>query len=125
MRLGSGDLVQGVCNVSDKLLVAVSEQGYSVAFAKKDLPLLRNGGKGVILQKMTGGDSLTALASVSRKDKIKVAVAKGKPRDILVSEVKQNSRAKRGLKMVKRGTPVLGIIAQKQKGAAKNLSLDF
>jgi DNA gyrase subunit A len=107
-RLKDGDEILGVISVSNDQFVLISEQGYGLCFPKEDVPVLSNAGKGVILIKLPKGDRLVVASSVSLKDKISILVDKGAPREINVSEMEVGTRAKRGLKIVKRNLPVLG-----------------
>ncbi len=125
MRVSEKDQLAGLCPVDEKLLLLISEQGYCTCFVHSEAPLLANGGKGVILQKMSGGDKQAAAVSVNKKGKVLVTVESGKPKEIDVAALTIASRAKRGLKLIKRGMPVLGVLAVRDKkgGKAKNLSL--
>ena len=111
-RVADGDNLRGVTPVQEKLLLGISEQGYGLCFVSEEAPLLSNAGKGVILQKVPKPDCLALFCSVGKKEKLKLAVEKGKPRDVDVASLTIGSRAKRGLKVVKRGAPVLGLVEE-------------
>ena len=115
-RVAEGDELRGLTDVRDKLLLGVSEQGYGLCFVAAEAPLLSNAGKGVILQKVPKPDRLVFVSSVGKKDKLKVAVDKGKPKDVDVGALTIGSRAKRGLKVIKRGAPVLGPVVTSRRG---------
>lgn len=125
MRVSGNDELAGLCPVDEKLFLLISEQGYCTCFMHSEAPLLANGGKGVILQKMSGGDKQAAAVSVNKKGKVLVTVESGKPKEIDIAALTIASRAKRGLKLIKRGMPVLGVLGVRDKkgGKAKNLSL--
>jgi len=110
VRLAEKDNLRGAIPVEEKLLLFVTEQGYGLCMANDEAPLLNNAGKGVILQKVPAQDRLLLVCSVKKQDTIKVSVDKGKPRAIEVKALTISKRAKRGLKVVKRGTPVLGLV---------------
>ncbi|MCB0323345.1 MAG: DNA topoisomerase IV subunit A [Bdellovibrionales bacterium] len=124
VRLGDGDDVIGTCPVDRQLLVLVSTEGYCTCFLANEVPQLAGGGKGVILQKMSGEDTLAGAISIGKKGKVTVALSKGNPKEIDVGSMTIGSRAKRGLKLIKRGGPVVGVIPETPKdGSPKNLTL--
>ena len=108
-RVSEGDSLKGVLSLTKDSLLLVSEQGYSTYFLASEVPKLTGAGKGVILARMPGDDRLVLAASVDRKSKLKVEVRQGGLKEIDVSDLSIMSRAKRGLKLVKRGLPVLGL----------------
>ena len=71
------------------------------------MPLLSNAGKGVILQKMPDDDALVVATPCEKQDVIRLEVSGGKAKELNVKELTIGTRAKRGLKMVKRGLPVV------------------
>ena len=109
MKLNKEDTMSGVLVVDKDLLVTVTEQGYALCFMKDQVPLLSNAGKGVILQKLPKNDTLRVVRSVEKGCKIKVKVKGRGLREIDVSGMTINDRARRGLKLVKRGLPVIGL----------------
>ena len=56
---------------------------------------------------------LVAIAMVEKKGVVMVEVKQGNPKEVDVSALTIMSRAKRGLKVVKRGLPVLGLARPK------------
>lgn len=109
-RLKEGDALQGVLPLKKPALLLVTEQGYGVYFLANEVPKLTGPGKGVILCKLPKDDHLVLATVVEKKSVVKVE-AKGGVREIDVGALSLMGRAKRGLKVVKRGTPVLGMAA--------------
>ncbi|MCL4146283.1 UNVERIFIED_CONTAM: hypothetical protein GTU68_017526, partial [Idotea baltica] len=107
-RLGKEDVLSGVIDVPQKLVLAVSSQGYGSLFIKDEITILSGAGRGVQLVKLPNDDSLVAVASCAKKDVVKLEVEGGKPRDVECKALTIGSRAKRGNKVVKRGGPVIG-----------------
>lgn len=108
VRLSGEDLLQGVEVGGGKLAVFLSAEGYGLCVVLSEITLLTGPGKGVILQKLPKGDSLVLAKIVDKKDKIEVLTSDGKQKEVDVSSMTITSRAKRGLKVVKRGLPVVG-----------------
>ncbi len=119
MRVAGKDQMAGLCPVEGKLFLLISEQGYCTCFVHSEAPMLSNGGKGVILQKMTGGDTQAAAVAVAKGGKVLVSVDKGKPKEIDVSSLTIATRAKRRLKLIKRGTPVVGVLRLERRKAER------
>ncbi|MCB0346450.1 MAG: DNA topoisomerase IV subunit A [Bdellovibrionales bacterium] len=107
MRLGKGDRMCGMFVVEKDLAITVTEQGYVVCFHTSEVPLLSGAGKGVILQKLPKGDRVRAGFSIEKKSKVRVQAEKA-IKEVDVSSMTITGRAKRGLKLVKRGLPVVG-----------------
>jgi DNA gyrase subunit A len=114
MRLGDDDVLQGVTAIQKESLLLVSQQGYAVYFLAGEVPKLTGAGKGVILLKLPSDDRLVLACSVGKKSKVRVEVSHGAPKEIDVSGLTFMGRAKRGLKLIKRGFPVLGIAPEPQ-----------
>ncbi|MFN8390975.1 MAG: DNA topoisomerase IV subunit A [Bdellovibrionota bacterium] len=114
MRLSNGDTMQGVVPIVKDSVLLVSEQGYAVYFLTSEIPKLTGAGKGVILTRLPGDDRLVVAASVDKKSTVRVDVAQGSAKEIKVAELTFMGRAKRGLKLVKRGLPVRGLAAAPQ-----------
>ena len=76
---------------------------------RNDVPKLTGAGKGVILSRMPDDDRLVLACSVDKKAVVRVQVKQGSPKEISVGALTIMGRAKRGLKVVKRGGPVLGL----------------
>jgi len=109
MRLGSNDALQGICPADGELLLLVTEQGYGTCFLLSEVPALNAGSKGVILQRVPDGDALCLARSAGKKSSVAVITADGKARQVDVAAMTIGSRAKRGLKVVKRGGKVIGL----------------
>ncbi len=113
VRVGERDEVRGVFPVPadprKNLALFVSEEGYGVVFLLKEIPTLSGAAKGVILQKLPGDDRLALACVVAKDDKVQVEVANGGEREIEIREQTIASRARRGVKVIKRGAPVVGI----------------
>ncbi len=107
MRLGKGDKMCGMFVIEEDLAITVTEQGYVVCFHNSEVPLLSGAGKGVILQKLPKGDKVRAAFSLKKKSKVRVQAEKA-IKEVDVSSMTITGRAKRGLKLVKRGLPVVG-----------------
>ena len=74
-----------------------------------EIPSLGAASKGVILQKLPGGDILRIAKTVRKQEKVAVLTEDGKGRLIDVAALSIGSRAKRGLKVVKRGGRVVSL----------------
>jgi len=107
-KVKGDDEFRGLVKADKPLLLLVSEGGYGVCFPFSEVPLLSGAGKGVILQKPGSGDFVVAGFAVTEKSKVTVK-AQGGEREIDVAEVGSGSRAKKGVKVVKRGLPVTGV----------------
>lgn len=108
-RLSDGDVLQGVTPVKKDCILLVTEQGYGVYFMASEVPTLTGAGKGVILSRMPDDDRVVLACSVDKKAVVRVQVRQGSPKEIEVGALTIMGRAKRGLKVVKRGTPVVGL----------------
>ena len=64
------------------------------------------------LQKIPDDDSLVIARSVVKRTKLKIEVEGGKPRDVDVSSLTIAKRAQRGIKVIKRGGPILGLLKE-------------
>lgn len=115
-RLAADDRLAGVSHVQGKMVLGVSAQGYCSTFVLSDVPQLKNGGKGVILQKIPKDDALVSFIGVEKRERLWVDVSKGNEKDLDLSSLSIGSRAKRGLKLIKRGLPVVGV---RRKGVTK------
>ncbi len=108
MRVGDRDALQGVMSIEKDTILLISEQGYGVYFMASEVPRLTGPGKGVILAKLPKDDKLVLASSVDKKSVVRVQVKQGAVREVEVGSLSIMGRAKRGLKVVKRGTPVVG-----------------
>jgi len=108
-RLKEGDSLQGVLPLKKTAILLLSEQGYGVYFLANDVPKLTGPGKGVILAKLPKDDQLVLAAAVEKNSVVKVEVKQGGVREIELASLSLMGRAKRGLKVVKRGLPVVGL----------------
>jgi DNA gyrase subunit A len=116
-RPSKNDEVLGVIDFEKKKkqVLLVSRDGYGVTFLSSEIPVLTGAGKGVILQRETKDDELAVACFVSDKAKVDVQVDKGGVRTVEVNEMELVSRGKRGVKVVKRGTPVELLLEVKEK----------
>jgi len=110
IKLSGADRLAGVVLARGRLLLGVSEQGYGVLFAMDELPLLGSAGKGVIIQKLPTEDSLVLLVPVEKKSKLKLRLKDGGLREVQISALTIGVRAKRGVKVFKRGSGVQSLI---------------
>jgi len=108
IRVVDGDALRGVTPLTKAALLLVSEQGYGVHFLASDVPKLTGAGKGVILSRLPTEDRLVVAACVDKKSTVHVQVKQGSTKEIEVSALPMMGRAKRGLKVIKRGGPVVG-----------------
>ncbi len=109
IRLGENDALQGVVPIDASLLLLISEQGYGTFFLTNEVPQLNSSSKGVILQKIPESDALRVAKTVNKQAKISVCTEDGKTRQVDVAALTIGSRAKRGVKVVKRGGRVLSL----------------
>lgn len=105
VKLTDNDRLQGALPLDKQLVFLLSELGYGLCFVASEVPKLNTGAKGVFLQKLPDEDRLVAAASVDKKSKISVEMSQGAPREIDVGGLTIMTRARRGDKVVKRGTP--------------------
>ena len=105
-----------VTRIKGKMIVLVTAQGYGVCFLRDEVPVLSGAGKGVVLQKMPTDDVLVVAASVDKSDKLALQLQGKKTFELAIASMTIGTRAKRGLKVVKRGTPVLGLVPADEKG---------
>lgn len=108
-RLSKDDALRTVVPVKGKLVVGVTKQGYVSLFSLDEVPVLSGPGKGVILQKVPKDDEMISFCTVNKKDSILVNAEQGKAKELDVSSLTIGTRAKRGIKVIKRGLPVLSI----------------
>ena len=109
MRLGKGDVLQGVARITEKMLLLVSEQGYGNFFMVNEVPQLAGSGKGVILQRIPSGDRLVAAALVTKQAKVILGLKDGKRKHVDLTALTIGSRAKRGHKLFPRSGQVAGL----------------
>ncbi len=102
-KLKAGDTLSFVTGEDRRFVLCVSEQGYGVLFSIAEIPELTGGGKGVILSKLPSEDSLQALICVDKGDAIELQMQQGKAHKVEFSSLTSTGRAKRGLKVVKKG----------------------
>ena len=110
VKLGEGDELAVATRIRGKMVVMITAQGYGVCFLKEEVPVLSGAGKGVVLQKMPTDDSLVLAASVEKGDVLRIKLHTKKTFDLDISSMTIGTRAKRGLKVIKRGTPVVGLL---------------
>jgi DNA gyrase subunit A len=110
VRLSPEDRLIGFSAITEELLFLVSAEGYGTLFHASEVPQLSAGAKGVILQKLPGNDELKSARSTKKRGVIKVRVHGGKIKEVDISALTIGSRAKRGLKVIKRGGPVETIV---------------
>ncbi|MCB0360319.1 MAG: hypothetical protein KDD44_11810, partial [Bdellovibrionales bacterium] len=89
--------------------VTLTQEGYAVCCMPDEVALLSGPGKGVIVQRPGKGDRVRVAASVAKKGTFTVQL-KGGPREVEVAGMTITGRAKRGLKVIKRGAPVVGSV---------------
>ena len=118
MKLADGDTVSGIAEMSGQLLLLLSAQGYGLLIASSEVPTLASGSKGVILQKMSGGDELVLAGCFAKQAKVQVRVDAGGTREIELKGLTIAKRSNRGDKVVKRGRPEAFLI-EKPKGGAE------
>ncbi len=112
MKVSDGDVVSGVVEIRSDLLLLLSADGYASTFVNSEVPKLSLGAKGVILQKIPDDDRLVIATSVKKKDKVQVQVAQGSDKEVDVAALNIMGRAKRGIKVIKRGGPVLSLASE-------------
>lgn len=122
MKVSKGDTLVSVSVCDKRFLIGVSKDGYCSCFSTNEITELNAGGKGVIVQKIPADDALVAVVGIDKKLSIEVEVKTGKPKKIDFATITIGTRAKRGLKLIKRGMPVLGA-RLRQKGEPEILSL--
>lgn len=115
VKVAEGDTLRGVVPVDKPFVLVVSEQGYSLCYPMNEIPLLSGAGKGVILQKLPKDDQLALAVAVDKSSKVLVQGKQGAPKELDVSSMQISGRAKRGLKLVKRGGPVQGLAASQME----------
>ena len=106
IRVGDGDEVAGVIEVTRKYFVTVSSGGYVTCFDKEDVPLRGGVSQGVTLVRLNEGESLITVESSAKGDKFGVTLENGKTTDFSFGDFDIGTRAKRGLKLIKKGLPV-------------------
>ncbi|MCC6932386.1 MAG: DNA topoisomerase 4 subunit A [Deltaproteobacteria bacterium] len=110
MKVTDGDALAGVMDVTKSMFLLVTKQSYAVYFVHSEVPVLNSAGKGVILQRMPEEDSLAVVCCVDRKDTLTFRLSKGTA-DVKVSTLTIGARAKRGVKIAKKGS-VEGLVEQ-------------
>ncbi len=108
VRLGEGDTVTAVTRLHERFLLLVSAAGYSLLISRDEVPILGAPAKGVKLQKLPGNDELVVVQSVAREQLVYVLGKNEARREVRAAELEPTKRALRGLKLVKRGLPVVG-----------------
>ncbi|MCB0361046.1 MAG: hypothetical protein KDD44_15460, partial [Bdellovibrionales bacterium] len=105
-RLGKGDTLRCVFPLTTREIFMLSEQGYGLRVKGEELPVLSSAGRGVIVQKMPKDDTVLFGISAGKQLRCMVELDKGKQRELDFSDLALTPRARRGLKVVKRGGPV-------------------
>lgn len=108
MKVSATDALRGAVVVNAPNVALVTEQGYGLLFPVEEIPLLSGAGKGVILQKLSKGDSVVVGASVGTAGKLRLRLKNGE-RELSVGDFESSKRALKGAKVVTRGAPVLGV----------------
>jgi len=106
MRVGAGDEVVAVGRAESSHIFVLSIGGYGFITKKSEFPLLSSAGKGVIIQRPGKDDQVCIAASVTKKSKLSIDTSAKNPKELSMSEVPEVARAKKGLKVIKRGLPV-------------------
>ena len=116
MKLSDGDTVQGVVNADKQFVFLISAMGYGLHFLTSEVPKLNTGAKGVFLQKLPEEDKLVGAVSVGKGAKLTVTLEQGSPKELELSSMTIMTRARRGDKLIKRGSPVsVAVVAAKGK----------
>lgn len=108
-KVSDSDALISARAASEELVVCISKEGYVTLFSRKEIPELSSAGKGVILQKLPGSDSLAICAAVKRNQVLKVEMSKGGVKELPISSLTIGDRAKRGERVLNRNTPVIGL----------------
>lgn len=108
-KFSADDELKGAFEIDKPLVLLVSKLGYCLCIACEEVPLLAGAGKGVILQRLPKDDALVIGVGVEKKSVVKVALDQGKMTEVDVKAMTIETRAKRGLKLIKRGVPVVGL----------------
>ena len=119
-----GDALSKVFVEDRRFILCVSEQSYAVLFSRDDIPELTGPGRGVIMSKLPGGDKILSVICLDKGDSIEIEPVKGKVKKLSFSKITSTGRAKRGLKLIKRGQ--IKSVRRVEKGEKKkeeNLSL--
>ena len=118
----SGDSLANVLIEDRRFILCVSKQSYAVLFSRDDIPELTGPGRGVIMSKLPSGDELLSIICLDKTDSIEIEPVKGNVKKLSFSKITSTGRAKRGLKLVKRGQ--IKSVKRVEKGSKKeNLSL--
>ena len=116
MKLMPGDSVQGVTPADKQFVFLLSALGYGLHFLTTEVPKLNAGAKGVFLQKLPEEDRLIAGLSIGKGAKLSVTLEQGSPKELELSSMTIMTRARRGEKLIKRGSPVsVALVAAKGK----------
>ena len=113
VKLAEGDSVSGIASVDEQLVLFLSTQGYGLLLATSEVPLLTGASKGVILQKLPKDDELILAGTFRKKSKVQVQTDQGAPKEVDLGGLTIMNRANRGLKLIKRGTPLAFVVESK------------
>ena len=91
-------------------MLAISRDGYTVLFARSELPELSSAGKGVIIQKPGKGDALVLCTCVKKNQTLKIRLSKDKVFELKISSLTIGDRARKGERAISKHTPVLGVM---------------
>ncbi len=115
VRVRDGDKLVGACMADKELVFLLSDEGYGLCFPLKEVPILGAPAKGVILQRPGKEGRVVAGACVERGSKVIVKVSGDATRELDVKEFSIAVRSQKGLKVVKRGLPVVGLAEVKHE----------
>lgn len=107
MRLAAGDALSGVSVVDAKIILFLTQDGYALCLTASEIPVLSGVGKGVIIQKVSRDDRLIVACGVTKTSKVKVVAKDDVMKEVDISAITIGNRARRGDRVIKRGTPVL------------------
>ena len=121
IKLKTEDQLFAVVKEDRRFVLSVSAEGYGVLFSTAEIPELSGGGKGVILSKLPGEDSVLGIVCIDKGDALEVQMQQGKSQKVEFSSLTSTGRAKRGLKIVKRGQ--VAAVSRLEKNASNILPL--
>lgn len=111
-RLGENDVVVSIIEVTEQFLLLTSKEGYVLCLHINDVPLLSGAGKGVILQKMSKGDTLVKALCVSKNAKLLATTQRKGEKRFNISGVTIAERAKRGDRLISKDLPVVDVVVE-------------
>ena len=117
----AGDRLSKVFLEDRRFILCISEQSYGVLFSKDEIPELTGPGRGVIMSKLPSEDKILTVLTIDKGDSIEIEPVKGKVQRLSFSKITSTGRAKRGLKLLKRGQ--IKSVKRVVKGSKVNLSL--